>query len=241
MRRPRLHIHGRMLLAFLALAVLVLAIAKFASEVAEGDTMAFDRAVLLGLRSGHPGVPVGPAWLGNAMVQLTALGSGTVLWLLTAMAAGYLLTARKPASAGFLLLSVGAGMALNTLLKDVFVRPRPELVAHLVHVQTTSFPSGHAMNSAIVYLTIGGMLAQAEPKRPLRIYLLAMTILVTVLVGLSRVYLGVHWPSDVLAGWCVGSLWAIICLLAAEMARRAFGGGQEPDRPRLDRPGSTTL
>lgn len=241
MRRPRLHVQGRMLLAFLALALLALAIAKFASEVAEGDTMAFDRAVLLGLRYGHPAVPAGPAWLGNAMVQLTALGSGTVLWLLTAMAAGYLLTARKPASAGFLVLSVSAGMALNALLKDWFVRPRPELVAHLVQVQTTSFPSGHAMNSAIVYLTIGGMLAQAEPKRPLRIYLLAVAILVTVLVGLSRVYLGVHWPTDVLAGWSVGALWAIFCLLAAEMARHALGGGQGSDLSRVDRPDSTTL
>ena len=222
MRPPRLGPHGVILLAFLALSVGSLAFVKFVSEVAEGDTMAIDRALLLALRTSDPSVSAGPSWLGTGMIQLTALGSGTVLWVVTALAAGYLLTARKPTSAAFLVIAVGAGMALNSLLKDLFVRPRPELVTHLVQVQTTSFPSGHAMNSAIVYLTIGGMLAQAEPDRALRIYVIGAAILLTVLIGVSRVYLGVHWPSDVLAGWCVGAAWAGLCALIARHARHAL-------------------
>jgi undecaprenyl-diphosphatase len=222
-----MRIDGRILLAFLALAALLFLFLRLAWEMTEGETLGFDRWLMLALRTSDPSVPIGPPWLSNVMLQLTALGGGPVLWLVTLLATGYLLAARRPSTAAFLFGSVAMGIGLSTLLKGLFLRPRPDLVAHLVEVQTTSFPSGHAMNSAIVYLTLGGLLARAEKRRPLRIYLIAAAIALTVTVGFSRVYLGVHWPSDVAAGWCVGSAWALLCSLIA----RALQQRQSLDPP----------
>ena len=116
--------------------------------------------------------------------------------------------------------SISAGAIGSTLLKLFFARPRPDIVTHLVNTYSTSFPSGHAMNSAIVYLTLGALLARAEGDRTVRIYLMAVPLLLTLLIGFSRIYLGVHWPSDVLAGWCVGATWAILCSWVARTLQR---------------------
>ena len=223
-----MRVDGRILTAFLVLAILLFLFIRLAWEMTEGETLGIDKALMLALRTSDPSVPVGPPWLANIMLQLTALGGGPVLWLVILLAIGYLLAARRASTAAFLLASVALGMGLSTLLKNLFMRPRPELVAHLVQVQTTSFPSGHAMNSAIVYLTLGGLLARSEKTRSVRIYLIAAAITLTVLVGFSRVYLGVHWPSDVAAGWCVGAAWALLCSLAA----RALQHRQKLDPPR---------
>ncbi|MCL6684053.1 phosphatase PAP2 family protein [Sphingomonas alba] len=220
MRLPRLRTDGRILTAFLALALLLFLFLRLAWEMSEGETLPIDKTLMLALRASDPSVPVGPPWLSNIMLQLTALGGAPVLWLVTLLATGYLLAARRAKTAGFLFASIALGMALNGILKDLFARPRPELVAHLVQVQTTSFPSGHAMNSAIVYLTLGGLLARAEKRHSVRIFLLAAAIALTMIVGFSRVYLGVHWPSDVAAGWCVGAAWALGCSLAARALQR---------------------
>lgn len=221
METPRLRVDGRILLVFLALALALFLFLRLASEVAEGETFAIDKAIMLALRTDNPSVPIGPAWLSDAMLQFTALGSGFVLWLVTLLATGFLLAAKKRKNALFLFAAIALGMTLNTLLKGMFVRPRPELVSHLVQVQTTSFPSGHAMNSAIVYLTLGGLLARSEGRRAVRIFLLSAAMFLTILVGFSRVWLGVHWPSDVLAGWCVGASWALATsLLARRMQHR---------------------
>jgi undecaprenyl-diphosphatase len=106
-------------------------------------------------------------------------------------------------------------MLLNLLLKLGFDRPRPDLVPHLTEAYQTSFPSGHSMSSAATYLTLGAMLARVQPSRRLKIYFLSLAIAVMLLVGFSRVYLGVHWPSDVLAGWAAGAIWALACWLLA--------------------------
>jgi undecaprenyl-diphosphatase len=158
------------------------------------------------------------------MIQITALGSGVILTLVTAMVAAYLFSIKKPATALFVIGAVAGGAILSALLKAVFERPRPELVAHLVSVSSASFPSGHAMNSAVTYLTLGSLLAKSEKSRPVRIYLVSVAVFLTLLVGFSRIYLGVHWPTDVLAGWCVGSTWAIGCSLLAQFfqERRAL-------------------
>lgn len=224
MRLPRMRVDGRILAAFLALALLLFTFIRLAWEMTEGETMSIDKALMLALRTSDPSVPVGPPWFANIMLQLTALGGGPVLWLLIILAAGYLLAARRYSTAAFLVAAVSLGMGLSTLLKGLFERPRPELVAHLVQVQTTSFPSGHAMNSAVVYLTLGGLLARAQKRRGVRIYLLSAAIALTVIVGFSRVYLGVHWPSDVAAGWCVGAAWALLCSIVARalQQRRAI-------------------
>lgn len=210
-----------MLLVFLLLAAAALAFLTLASEVAEGDTMALDRRLLLALRDpGDPATPVGPAWLRLAMLDVTALGGVTLLTIITTCAAGYLLAARKAMTALFVVASVVSGVLLSTILKSGFLRQRPDVVPHLVEVQTASFPSGHAMNSAIVYLTLGALLASAEKDRGVRIYLMTIAIALTLTIGASRVYLGVHWPSDVMAGWCVGGAWAIACSLISRALQR---------------------
>jgi undecaprenyl-diphosphatase len=214
--RQRLRIDGRILVAFLILAAAAFAFIQLASEVSEGDTLAFDRWLLQALRSaGDPSDPAGPGWLQAAMIDLTALGGVTVLTVITVIAAGYLVAARKIETAAFLAAAITGGAILGTLLKTGFARARPDLVAHLVEVNSLSFPSGHAMNSAITYLTLGALLARTQKDQKVRIYLMTVAIALTLSIGASRVYLGVHWPSDVVAGWCVGCAWAILCSLAA--------------------------
>ena len=143
--------------------------------------------------------------------DVTSLGGATVLSLMTAAVVGYLLVDEKRAAALFVLASVAGGAALSTVLKLAFARPRPNIVPHLVEVHTASFPSGHAMLSAVIYLTLGALLARVERPPRIKIYVLTVAILLTFLIGLSRVYLGVHWPTDVLAGWCAGAAWATLC------------------------------
>jgi undecaprenyl-diphosphatase len=211
-----LRLDSRILIAFLILAVTAFAFAKLASEVFEGDTMAFDRYLITALRNpADPSVPIGPRWFRSAMLDVTALGGVTGLTLLTMIVAGYLLIARKTATAVFLVVAIAGGALASSLLKLGFHRPRPDIVAHLVDVNTTSFPSGHAMNSAVVYLTLGALLARTHRLYRERIYILAVTMILTLGIGFSRVYLGVHWPSDVMAGWMVGGAWATLCSLVA--------------------------
>jgi len=222
---PRLlakhRVESRILVGFLAAAIAVILLGKAASEIVEGDTLAYDRALLLLLRrAGDPTTPIGPDWLRQAMIDLTALGSIAVLAIITVLAAGYLVAARKYALAGFTVGAVGGGALLGTLLKAVFARTRPDMVTHLVGTHSASFPSGHAMNSAVVYLTLAVLLARAESSGAVRRYLMAAAIGLTLLIGFSRLYLGVHWPTDVLAGWIVGGVWAAGCSLAAKALQR---------------------
>jgi undecaprenyl-diphosphatase len=195
--------------------------------VAEGDTMALDRAILTGLRSAaDPALPIGPKWLPEAMTSLTAFGSMTGLLLVCAAVIGHLLVAGRARTAWFVLAATAGGILLAGLLKLVYDRPRPTLVPHLVDVTTSSFPSGHAADSAIVYLTLAALLAGSIPERGSRLYIIGAAILMILLIGASRVYLGVHWPSDVAAGWAIGAAWALACSLAySRLAiRRAEAG-----------------
>jgi undecaprenyl-diphosphatase len=210
------------LVAFLAVTVLLAGVGNLASEVIDGDTLAFDRWLIAVLRdASDPGSPLGPAWLRKTMVDLTALGGGPFLALLTVAAAGFLAAARKWGMAAFVVLAIaGGGLAAN-VLKWIFVRARPDLVPHLVSVDSASFPSAHAMNSAVTFLTLGVLLSRSLEDRRLKAYLMGVAVLLTLIVGFSRVYLGVHWPTDVIAGWAVGAAWAILCsLLAAWLQRR---------------------
>jgi undecaprenyl-diphosphatase len=178
----------------------------------------FDTRILLAFRTpGDTSDPIGPIWVEEAMRDITALGSTVVLVMIVAAAVFYLLLARKGATALFLLVSVASGQVISSLLKATVDRPRPDLVSHLAEVQTLSFPSGHAMLSAVTYLTLGALLARTAEGRTMKVYVLGIAVLTTLLVGLSRVYLGVHWPSDVLAGWCAGFAWAMLCWLAARL------------------------
>jgi undecaprenyl-diphosphatase len=200
------------LIALFLTAVLVLGFGSLASEVSEGETTGFDRAIMLAFRvKGDPTTPLGPAWVQEMARDLTSLGSYALLTLILLIVLGYLLMLRKRGAALFLFAAVVGGAVLSTLLKDVFNRPRPDLVPHAVQVFTASFPSGHAMLSAVTYLTLGALLVRTTPERALRTYALSVAVFLTLVVGVSRVYLGVHWPTDVLAGWCVGAAWALLC------------------------------
>ncbi|HJS39775.1 MAG TPA: phosphatase PAP2 family protein [Sphingomicrobium sp.] len=211
------------LIAFLALVLLLAGVGNLASDVVEGDTLAFDRWLIERLRDpADPASPVGPAWLKKAMLDLTALGGGSFLTVLTLGTAGFLMAARKWGMAVFVVVAIASGALAANLLKWMFVRARPDLVPHLVSVDSASFPSAHAMNSAVTFLTLGVLLSRTQKDSRLKIYLMATAVILTLIVGFSRVYLGVHWPTDVLAGWAVGAAWAIFCsIIAAILQRRA--------------------
>jgi undecaprenyl-diphosphatase len=142
--------------------------------------------------------------------DLTALGGVAVLLLVTLAAVGYLRLIGQKYSALVVLAAVVGGQLCSTLLKIGFDRARPEMVPHAVTVYTASFPSGHAMMSAVTYLTLGALLARAHSGIAIKSYVLSVALILTLLVGMSRVYLGVHWPTDVAAGWAVGAAWALM-------------------------------
>ena len=195
---------------------LVLLGAHVASELIEGEQFGFDTRLLLALRvPGHPQTPVGPAWLLQSAVDISALGGYTLLWLFGAAGIAWLIAAGKRAEAGGIAVSLIGSSVIDGLLKHWIARPRPELVPHLVQVTNASFPSGHAMISSAIYLTLALMLAEGIEAdgwrgRAGRAAVVAFFSAIAVLIGMSRVYLGVHWPSDVLAGWCFGTAWALL-------------------------------
>ena len=200
----------------LAIAIALLAFLGLADEVMEGETGAFDEALLLALRtSTDTHDPLGPRWLEQAAGDITALGGVTVLAIVTLAAIGFLLADGKPRTAMLVIASIGGGTLLSTLLKLGYARPRPDLVPHGVEVYTASFPSGHALGAAVVFLTLGGLLSWSQPRRRIKIYILTLAVVLTILVGVSRVYLGVHWPTDVLAGWTIGAAWALAWALSS--------------------------
>ena len=218
---------NRLLISVLAIAALLFAFGLIAQEVVEGEPLGFDRTVMLAFRgAANPSVPVGPPWLLEAARDVTSLGSTIVLGILLFVVVGYLLLDGERTAAWLMLGAVLGGAALNDVLKFAFARPRPDFVTPALRVFTSSFPSGHAALSAITYLTLGAILARTHPSVRIRICFMSLAAFITGLVGLSRVYLGVHYPTDVLAGWCIGTAWAMGCwALMAWLQRR---GGIEP-------------
>ncbi|OJF89632.1 acid phosphatase [Rhizobium sp. 58] len=189
---------------------------QLVSEVVEGETKGIDDAVLLALRQpDNLSATVGPPWLAHAANDITSLGGVTVLTLATILTSIYLLTVRRRALAVFVFLSVVSGWLLSMSLKLIIARQRPEIVPHLVNINDFSFPSGHAMLSAVTYLTIGGLLARYQATLAARVFMLSASMFLTLIIGVSRVFLGVHYPTDVLGGWCAGATWALSCWLIA--------------------------
>ena len=206
--RPELWLLGVLFLA----GSLLVAFGQIAEEVLEGDAASFDRSVLLALRDPtDPANPLGPPWLEEAARDVTALGSYSVLGIIVMAVIAYLLLVRRAGAGLWVLASVLSGLVLSNVLKHSFDRPRPDFVAHAAQVFSPSFPSGHATLAAVTFLTLGALLASLHDSRRLKIFFLGVAIAITVLVGLTRVYLGVHYPTDVLAGWCIGAAWAAIC------------------------------
>jgi len=201
----------------LATCLLLFGFFALAGEVSEGDTQAFDVRVLQALRSpADPSKPIGPVWLEGVLLDLTALGGSAVIGLVVVSVAGFLALQGRYRTSLVIVLTAASGEMLNEVMKHFFNRSRPSIVPHLRDVYTTSFPSGHAMESAIVYLTLGAILMRTAKRRLTKLYCLGMAVLLTALTGISRVYLGVHYPTDVLGGWIVGFAWASICWLAAQ-------------------------
>lgn len=203
---------------------------ELSHAIADEDVRAFDRAVLLALREpGDPADPLGPRWVEEMGRDLTALGGLAVLTLVSTAAALFLWMARRPRAVALLAVAFAGGQLLSLALKHGFSRPRPDLVPHGSFVYTSSFPSGHSMMSAVVYLTLGALLARVLPRRRMKLLVMACALGATALTGASRVYLGVHWPTDVLAGWAIGAAWAVACWLAADALDRRRGGGKPPE------------
>lgn len=226
----RLEIETLAIVAVAAGSLLVFA--ALAAEVLDGDLRSFDERVLLAMRvPGDLSDPVGPRWLEEAVRDLTALGSTSVLTLIVASVAGYLLMTGRRIPAAAVVAATALGAVLSTLSKLGFDRPRPDLVPHGMDVFTPSFPSGHALSSAVVYLTLGALLARTESEPWVKAYVLGLAVVLTLLVGLSRVYLGVHWPTDVLAGWTLGASWAALCWLVVIWLQRrgAWSSGRPTD------------
>lgn len=180
-------------------------------DVLEGDTHKIDKKILEALR--HPGDmsdPIGPHWLQEMMRDFTSLGGIGILLFITLSAAIYLFIINKRVRGIYLLCAIGTGTILSNVLKAGFDRPRPEIERYETYVATASLPSGHSMMATLVYLTLGALLAEAQPNRNIKIFFVSISVLVALIVGISRVYLGAHWPSDVLAGWLLGSAWALM-------------------------------
>ncbi|MBO9581635.1 MAG: phosphatase PAP2 family protein [Sphingobium sp.] len=199
---------AKLLWLMLGASALLLLVLKACSEIAEGDTLAYDRAILIALRTATEGSDALRTGLRQFMLDVTALGNNALLALVALLGVGFLVAAGKRHLAALLGAGIVTGIGASVILKLAFARARPDVVAHLVDVQTASFPSGHAMNSAVVYLTMAALLARGQKGRGARLYILAVGMGLTFLIGLSRLYLGVHWPTDVLMGWMFGASWA---------------------------------
>lgn len=232
-RTIRRLLRARELVTVALLAVLaggVWTFAAVAAAVGMGEVRELDRAILLAMRNpADLSDPIGPPWFEEMGRDLTALGGATILGLVTIAAALFLWMARRRRSVALLAIAFGGGQLLSFLLKRWFARPRPELVPHGAVVYTASFPSGHSMMSAVVYLTLGALLARVLPQARMKLLVMSCAIAATILTGVSRVYLGVHWPTDVVAGWAVGAAWAVALWLAGDVLDRHRRAGVAPE------------
>jgi undecaprenyl-diphosphatase len=211
----------RVLIAGLVLVLALAGLAGLASEIREGDVFAVDHTVLLAFREpGHLDIPVGPRWLQESARDITALGGFTVLTLVSLVSTVILLLHGRRAQALVFLATVLVAEAAASALKAFVDRPRPDLVPHHDLVYSASFPSGHAAMTPVVYLTLAVIVAAGEHRRALKVLLLVCAGLLSVLVGISRVYLGVHWPTDVLGGWALG---VAVALAASLVLQRVAG------------------
>lgn len=214
--------------ALFVVAAGVMTFVELADDMTEADGRAFDEGVLAALRPDGGADPWGPPWLEEAALDLTALGGVAVLTLFALAVVGFLVLQRKRLSALLLALGLGGGVALSEGLKALFGRDRPPEALQAVETVNASFPSGHSLLSAVFYLSIGVMLTRAFPQKRLKAYVVAVAVLLTLIVGLTRVYLAAHWATDVLAGWSVGAAWAMaLWLVAYAVQRRQAGRPQE--------------
>jgi undecaprenyl-diphosphatase len=189
---------------------------ELTGELREGEMRSFDEwALHLPRRGDDPARLIGPSWLTESVTDITALGSPTVLGVVLLAATGYLVLQHRYDAAALVVIASAGGGALSVGLKQLFGRGRPDVVPRLVQVNSLSFPSGHSMVALVIYLTLGALLARFTTRRRVRVYLIANALSLTFLIGVTRICLGVHYPTDVLAGWSAGLAWALLCWLVA--------------------------
>ncbi|MEZ6046130.1 MAG: phosphatase PAP2 family protein [Planctomycetaceae bacterium] len=218
------------LVALLIVVLSVWAFIELTDKVLDGESHAFDTRVLQSMRQpDDPHKPIGPEWAAEMGRDITSLGGYAFLSMLTFASAIFLFLDKKYRTMITLLIAVVSGFFLTFGLKWYFQRPRPDIVPHLAVVKSASFPSGHSMMSAVIFLTLGTLLATTLGRRRLRYFVLGMALFLTVIVGCSRVYLGVHYPTDVLAGWAGGLLWATFCWLVSRSLQRHHLQEDNPD------------
>ncbi|WP_420407065.1 phosphatase PAP2 family protein [Hoeflea sp.] len=204
----------------------VYAFIEIADELAEGELRKIDEGLFLLLRSADDrSVPLGPPWLQETAVEITAIGGYPLIILTLAAVAGFFVVTKRYGAALYAMLSVGTGALLSQTLKNYYGRPRPDLVDHLDTVHTMSFPSGHALVTTVAYLTMASIIIGFLDNNRARIYVVFVAVFVAFIVGVSRVYVGVHWPSDVAAGWALGAAWASLSWLIVHLLRRKRPGG----------------
>lgn len=202
----------KVLIVLLVLFTSSLAFFQIADEISEGETRNFDLSVIEIFRTdNNPGEPAGAIWIYEFMIDITALGGGNVLALITILVSIFLIL-QKHYDAFLLLLAATIGGAILSFgLKEIYGRERPDLIYRLVTVNSLSFPSGHSMMSAVLYLTQAAIVARFQKEWKVRIFLISTALFLTFIIGLSRIYLGVHYPTDVIGGWTIGLAWASFC------------------------------
>jgi undecaprenyl-diphosphatase len=224
---------GASLTAALVSLALLASFVRLVGYVGSGETHALDESLVRALRSpSDPSDPFGPAWFEEMMRDYTALGGVAVLMLVIVGVIGFLVMSGRRSTGLALFVITGSGFLTTFLLKGAFARPRPDLVPHGMHVLSLSFPSGHSMMSAVCYLTLAAILSRVLETRAERVYVLVAAVAITVIVGTTRIYLGVHWPSDVLAGWAAGGAWALAAWVLMRWLQRR--GAVEPSPPGVD-------
>lgn len=203
----------RLLLEIAIVGILVVTFLKIAHEVQNGSEW-FDHAILLALRN-SPEDPIGSQGFQAAVVNLSGLGSGAVSGLVTLIAICFLCLAGRFRYAALVFACAVGTLVVMMTLKGIYERERPSIVTPIEYQGDESFPSGHSMISCALYLTLATLIARALPKRRLRVFTIGIGVLLVFLIGTSRLYLGVHYPTDVLAGWTVGCTWALVCGIVA--------------------------
>lgn len=202
----------KILIIVLSIVAGLLIFISIANEVVEGETLSIDDSILKSLREPNDvSKPAFPDWVTVAMKDITSLGSAAVITLFTLIISGYLLLRKQYFRLWLVLAATIGGALLMAGLKEFIGRTRPEVVTHLLEENSLSFPSGHSMMSAVIFLTQAVLLSKIETNRKVKIYILSVALLLTFLIGISRIYIGVHYPTDVLEGWVAGISWALLC------------------------------
>jgi undecaprenyl-diphosphatase len=201
---------------FIILLTGVILLCLVSLSVVSGKINFLDNSILLSFRNArNTSIPAGPEWLLSFMLDVSALGSATIVFLVTILTSGLLILKNKYSSLRVILFAFIGGGIIELLMKEIFSRQRPQIVLHFVNVNSLSYPSGHSAMSAIIYISLIFIIFTLDIKTSIKIYFLYSAVFLILIIGISRIYLGVHYPSDVLGGWALGLIWSSISVILA--------------------------